>query len=105
MSKYAVIQLLGKQHLVAEGDTLVVDKVETEPKGKLEVTDVLLVADGKDVTVGQPTVTKAKVTLTVQDTSRSSKLRVATYKAKSRTRKVKGHRQLQSTLLVEKIVG
>jgi large subunit ribosomal protein L21 len=105
MSKYAVIQLLGKQHIVAEGDTLVVDKVSEEPKSKLEITDVLLVADGKEVTIGQPMVAKAKVTLAVQETKRGDKLRVATYKAKSRSRKVKGHRQLQSTLLVEKIVG
>ena len=105
MSKYAVIQLSGKQYLVAEGETLVVDKVETAPKSKLEVTDVLLVVDGKTIKVGQPTVAKAKVTLTVQATARGDKLRVATYKAKSRTRKVKGHRQLQSTLLVKKIVG
>ena len=105
MSKYAVIQLLGKQYLVSEGDTLVVDKVEQQPKDKLEVTDVLLVTDGTQVAIGQPTVAKAKVVLSVQDTSRGTKIRVATYKAKSRSRKVKGHRQLQSTLLVEKIVG
>ncbi|HEX9817699.1 MAG TPA: 50S ribosomal protein L21 [Patescibacteria group bacterium] len=105
MAKYAVIQLLGKQHLVSEGEILIVDKVEQEPKTKLVVTDVLLVTDGKEVAIGQPTVAKAKVTLSVQDTSRGDKLRVATYKAKSRTRKVKGHRQLQSSLLVEKIVG
>ncbi|MFH2118194.1 MAG: 50S ribosomal protein L21 [Candidatus Paceibacterota bacterium] len=105
MSKYAVIQLLGKQHLVTEGETLVVDKVEQQPKEKLEITDVLLVTDGTQVSIGQPMVAKAKVTLIVQETARGPKLRVATYKAKSRSRKVKGHRSLQSTLLVEKIVG
>jgi len=105
MAKYAVIQLLGKQHRVTEGDEIVVDRVDHDEKKKFDVTDVLLVGDGAKVTVGQPLVEKAKVTLLVQKHDRADKIRVATYKAKSRYRKVKGHRQPQSTLTVEKIVG
>lgn len=103
MSQYAVIQLLGKQYKVATGDELVVDRVPEEAKKKLEVTDVLLVADGDKITVGQPLVAKAKVTLSVVSHDKGDKIRVAKYKAKSRYRKVKGHRQAQSTLKVEKI--
>ncbi len=105
MSNYAVIQLLGKQHRVSEGDVLVVDRVEQQEKKKFDITDVLLVGEGDKVKIGQPLVKGAKVTLSVQDHGRSDKLRVATYKAKSRYRKVKGHRQPQSTLKVEKIVA
>lgn len=102
---YAIIQLQGKQYKVAQGDTLVVDRLPQEEKKNFDVTDVLLVSNGKAVTVGQPTVEKAKVTLSVQSHDKGEKIRVATYKAKSRYRKVRGHRQAQSTLLVEKIVG
>lgn len=105
MSKYAIVQLLGKQHRVAEGDLLVVDRVENKPTEKFDVTDVLLVADGAKITVGQPLVSKAKVTFSVESAERGEKIRVAKYKAKSRYRKVQGHRPLQSTLKVEKIVG
>jgi large subunit ribosomal protein L21 len=103
MTQYAIIQLLGKQYKVAKGDTLVVDRLPDAEKKKFDVTDVLLVADGAKITVGQPTIAKAKVTLMVQSHDRADKIRVATYKAKSRHRKVKGHRQFQSTVLVEKI--
>lgn len=105
MSQFAVIQLLGKQHKVAVGDTLVVDRLPQEVGKKFDVTDVLMIGDGAQVTVGQPLVEKATVTLSVQEQGRGEKIRVATYKAKSRSRKVRGHRQLQSTVKVEKIVG
>ena len=105
MSKYAVIQLLGKQHKVTEGETIVVDSVSQEPGKKFDVTDVLLVVDGDKVSVGQPTVEKAKVTLSVVAQGKGEKIRVAKYKSKSRYRKVKGHRQLQSTIKVEKITA
>jgi large subunit ribosomal protein L21 len=105
MSKYAVVQLLGKQHKVAEGDVIITDRVNHDEKKKFDVTDVLLVADGDKVSVGRPLVEKAKVTFSVQKQGRSAKLRVAKYKAKSRYRRVMGHRQPQSTLKVEKIVG
>lgn len=105
MSKYAVVQLLGKQYKVAEGDVLVVDHVDHKPAAKFDVTEVLLVADGASITVGQPTVAKAKVSFSVQSVGRGEKIRVAKYKSKSRYRKVRGHRSLQSTLKVEKITA
>ena len=103
MSKYAVIQLQGKQYQVVEGETLVVDLLDHEEGKKFDITDVLLVADECKITVGQPTVPKAKVTMNVVSHGRSKKLRVAQYKSKSRYRKVYGHRQHQSTVEVEKI--
>lgn len=105
MSKYAVIQLQGKQHQVSEGETIVVDSVPQEEGKKFDVTDVLLVVDGDKISVGQPTVEKAKVTLSVVAQGKGDKIRVAKYKSKSRYRKVKGHRQLLSTLKVEKIAA
>lgn len=105
MSQYAIIQLLGKQHRVTKGDTLVLDRLPQDVKDKFDVTDILLVADGEKITIGQPTVAKAKVTLAVQSHDKAKKIRVATYKAKSRYRRVKGHRQAQSTVIVEKITA
>lgn len=103
MSKYAIIQLQGKQYQVAEGETLVVDRLETEPGQKLTVTDVLLVADGNNVTVGSPLVKNANVTFTVTDHVKGDKIRVFKYKSKSRYRRTQGHRQAQSALEVVSI--
>lgn len=105
MSKYAIIQLQGKQYQVAEGETFVVDSLNQEEGKKFDVTDVLFLADGDSYSVGQPLVEKAKVTLSVVAQGKGEKVRVAHYKSKSRYRKVNGHRQLQSTLKVEKITA
>jgi len=105
MSKYAVIQLLGKQHRVTEGETIVVDSVSQEDGAKFDVTDVLLVVDGDKISIGQPTVEKAKVTLSVVAQGKGKKIRVVKFKSKSRYRRVKGHRQHLSTLKVEKIIA
>lgn len=101
--KYAIINLQGKQVKVTEGQTILVDQVDQEAGKSFKVDSVLLVADGDKITVGQPTVDKASVSLEVVAHSQSPKIRVATYTAKSRHRKVHGHRQDQSTLKVVSI--
>lgn len=103
MSKYAVIQLAGKQYRVQEGDTLVVNKLEQEAGGSFTVSDVLLAVNDQDVTVGAPFVSGAKVKFEVVKQQKGEKIRVATYKAKSRYRRVKGHRQHETVLKVVKI--
>lgn len=105
MSTYAVIQLAGKQYKVSEGETITVNKLETEAGKSLTVSDVLLVAGDKKATVGTPLVKGASVTLEVVAQQKGEKIRVATYKAKSRVRKVRGHRQHETVLKVTKIAG
>ncbi len=103
MSKYAVIQLQGKQYQVSEGDEFAVDRLSEEAASKFEVTDVLLVVDGDKRQIGQPLVEGAKVACEVVEHQKGDKIRVAKYKAKSKYRKVQGHRQLQSVVRVVKI--
>lgn len=93
MSKYAIIQLQGKQYQVAEGETIVVDRFESEPGKNQVITDVLLVNDGSKVTVGAPLVSGVKVTLKTVDHSKGEKIDVFKYKSKSRYRRAQGHRQ------------
>jgi large subunit ribosomal protein L21 len=100
--KYAIINLQGKQVKVSEGETILADLVPHEVGKQFKADSVLMVADGNDVMVGTPVLDKASVSLEVVSHSKSPKLRVATYTAKSRHRKVHGHRQDQSTL---KVVG
>ena len=102
-NQYAIIQLLGKQFKVSLGETFVVDRLDQEVGQTFDVKDVLLVAEGDDVKIGAPTVDKAVVTLKVVEHGKGDKIRVATYKAKSKSRKVRGHRQYQSTVEVVKI--
>lgn len=91
--KYAVIQLNGKQYRVTENQVITVDRIEQEAGSTFSAPEVLLVVDGAKRSIGTPTVAKATVTLEVVEHAKDDKIRVATYKAKSRTRRVYGHRQ------------
>jgi len=100
---YAVVQLQGKQFIVEEGDELVVDKMPEADSATYNISDVLLIKDEKQTLIGEPTILKAKVTATIKDHHLGKKIRVAKYKAKSRYRKVRGHRQSHTTLIIKKI--
>jgi len=108
--KYAVIELSGKQYRVTEGLSFTLDKLDGEPEQEIVNSQVLLMGDDENSTknnpiIGTPYIAKASVTLKVVDQFRDTKIRVATYKSKSRYRKVRGHRQHQTTVLVTKITG
>jgi large subunit ribosomal protein L21 len=100
MSKYAVIQLQGKQYQVQEGDEFLVDQLDKEAGSKFDVSDVLLLVDGEKKQIGQPLVAGSKVSCELVSNQKGEKIRVAKYKSKSRYRKVHGHRQYQSTVKV-----
>lgn len=92
MRKYAVVKIGGRQYKVAEGDILEVEKLEGE-KGKLiSFPEVLLLVNEGKISFGQPLVGGARVKAEIVDQLKGEKIRVATYKAKSRYRKVKGFR-------------
>ncbi|MEO8581048.1 MAG: 50S ribosomal protein L21 [Patescibacteria group bacterium] len=101
--KYAIINLQGKQVKVYEGETILSDLVEHEVGTSFKADSVLLVSDDEKTTVGQPHLDSVSVSLEVISHGQSPKIRVATYTAKSRHRKVHGHRQDQSTLKVVSI--
>jgi len=97
--KYAVIKLSGKQYKVSVGDTFSVDKLDIEPGKKMDIKDVLMIVDGEKVDIGTPLLSKVAVIEAVEQ-KKDKKIRVATYKAKSRSRKVKGHRQHKTVVKV-----
>lgn len=103
--KYAVIKTGGKQYRVAEGDEIEIEKIDT-PEGKtLTFDEVLLLVDDKKTKIGQPKVARAKVKAKVLSHLKGKKIRVATYKAKSRYRRVKGHRQQLTRVKISSILS
>ena len=101
MSK-AVVKIGGKQYLVAEKETLMVDLL---PEGTKELTlDALLVIDGDKTTVGAPTVKNVKVTAKVlEEEIKGDKVQYIRYKSKKRVHKVNGHRQKYSKIEISSI--
>jgi large subunit ribosomal protein L21 len=89
---------------VVEGQTLEIDRLDTAEGGPVELNRVLLLADGDKVTIGKPLVDGARVLATVKNNGRGDKIIVFKYKAKVRYRRKKGHRQLFTTLVIDKIL-
>lgn len=101
--KYAVISLGGKQHVVTEGEQLEVNRLDVAENETMKIQDVLLVADGENRQIGTPLVDGAVVTVKVVSHIKGEKIRVATFKAKSRQHKVRGHRQPLTTVEIVSI--
>ena len=98
----AVVKIGGKQFIVAEKETLLVDLL---PEGTKELTlDALLVIDGETTQVGKPTVKGVKVIAkVVEDLVKGDKVSVIRYKAKKRVHKENGHRQKYSKIEITSI--
>ena len=90
-----IIETGGKQYAVGKGDKIKIEKI----KGGLKVGDtvtfdkVLLSDNGKDTEVGMPYLAGKSVEAVLKEDGRGKKVSVMKYKAKSRYKKVRGHRQ------------
>lgn len=95
----AVVSVGGKQYIVAEKETLLVDRLQ--PGTKELTLDALMVFDADAATVGTPLVKGASVTAeVVEEEVKGDKIRVIRYKAKKRVDTQTGHRQKYSRIRV-----
>jgi len=94
-NEFAVIQTGGKQYKVSSGSLITIEKLIGEYKkgDKISFDKVLLVDDGKDITIGTPYIEGAKVNAEIVDIGRAGKILVVKYKQKSRYLRRSGHRQ------------
>jgi large subunit ribosomal protein L21 len=101
---YAVIQTGGKQYRVKEGDIIEIEKIPI-PKTKKEVSfdDVLLSADKKEVTIGQPYIKGAKVKAEILGSFRAKKIVTYKYKRRKSYHRTIGHRQNLIRLQIKEI--
>ena len=104
MKIYAVIETGGKQYKVSPGQTIDVERLDVAEGKTVDLDRVLLIGDGKRVTVGAPTVDGAKVVATSQGEGKGDKVIVFKYKPKVRYRKKTGHRQFYTRLVIDKII-
>ena len=98
----AVVKISGKQYIVSEKESLLVDLL---PEGTKELTlDALLVIDGDKTKVGTPTVKGAVVKAKVAEAEvKGDKIRVIRYKSKKRVHKETGHRQKYTKIRISSI--
>jgi large subunit ribosomal protein L21 len=97
----AVIQVGGKQYIVAEKETLLVDLLQDGTK-ELSL-EPLMVFDDQTAKVGTPIVAGAHVTAKVIEPVKAEKIKVAKFESKKRVKKITGHRQQYSKIEIIKI--
>ena len=90
---FAVIKTGGKQYKVAEGDTLVIERLPVAAGETVTFSDVLMIGAGDGVTIGSPLVAGAVVTAEVVSEVRGPKLITRKKRQRQTYRRTIGHRQ------------
>lgn len=90
---YAIIETGGKQYRVAEGDVLAVEKLDAGAGETVDLSQVLMLADGDSVQIGKPYVEGAKVTAEIAGHGKHDKVRIIKFKRRKHHLKRQGHRQ------------
>ena len=100
---FAIIKTGGKQYKVAEGDVLMIEKLDVDGE-TVTFNEVLLITDGDKITLGKPMISGATVGAKVLIAEgKDKKKMVFKYKSKTRHRKKKGHRQPFTKVQITKI--
>jgi len=103
---YAIVEILGQQFKVEAGKRLYIHRMEEAERGsKIEFEKVLLVDNDGAITVGAPTVEGAKVVAEVLSHVKGDKVLIFHKKRRKGHRKLNGHRQFFTEVLINEIVA
>jgi large subunit ribosomal protein L21 len=90
---FAIIKTGGRQHRVSEGDVIDVDFLDAQPGGEGVFNEVLLVAEGDELTHGSPLVEGATVTGEVIEQRKDKKVIAFKFKRRKGYHRTVGHRR------------
>ena len=90
---YAVVKTGGKQYRVEKEDVVLVEKLKASEGDQLVLNDVLMVGDGKKVTLGTPLVNDAAVMAQVIRQTRGPKITMIYKRRRKNSRRKQGHKQ------------
>jgi len=102
---YAIIKTGGRQYRVAEGDTVDVDLLNVDAGKTATFGEVLMFADGKHVTHGDPLISGAKVTAEVVEQRKDKKVIAFKYKRRKGYHRTVGHRRKLTRVKIKSITG
>jgi len=100
---YAIISDSGRQYRVEEGQEVEVDYREAAKGDKITFDNVLAISGEGGTKLGKPTVTGAAVIGEVIGAKLGKKLVVQKFRRRKNSRRKNGHRQVFTTIRVEKI--
>ncbi len=100
---YAIIKTGGRQYRVAEGDTIDVDLLEGKAGQKTTFGEVLLHADGENLTHGNPFVAGASVAGEVVEQRKDKKVIAFKYRRRKGYHRTVGHRRKLTRVKITKL--
>ena len=100
---YAVIKSGGKQHKVAEGEIITIEKIDAEEGSSVEFSEVLAVNKEGNLQVGRPLIEGAKVVGKLINHIKAPKVTIIKMKRRQDWRKKQGHRQNLSKIEIKSI--
>ena len=101
---FAVFKSGGKQHKVAKGDVVVLEKLAGDAGEAVTFAEVLAVGDETSQTVGAPLIAGARVAGTIVEQSRAGKIVVFKKKRRNNYRRKNGHRQHITVVRIDDIL-
>lgn len=99
---YAIIRAGGKQHKVAKGDVIQVERVRPGTES-LELTPLFLLGDDGRAVTAKSDLDAAKVVASVVGDAKGPKIDVFKYRNKTGYRRHAGHRQKYTSLRIDDI--
>jgi large subunit ribosomal protein L21 len=101
---YAIVEMAGQQFKVAKDQKVYVHRLQQEEGKKVTFDQVLLLADGTNITVGAPAIDGAAVEAKVIKHLKGDKVIVFKKKRRKGYQKKNGHRQSLTEIIIESIV-
>ena len=102
---YAVVKTGGKQYRVQKEDVVLVEKLNANDGDQLVLSDVLMVGDGKKVTLGNPLVNDAAVMAQVIRQTRGPKITMIYKRRRKNSRRKQGHKQDLTLVKIKNIAA
>lgn len=102
---FAVIKTGGKQYKVAEGDQIVVEKLDAGDGDSVTFETVLMLGSGSDVSIGEPSIAGASVTGTVEAQRKGAKVMIFKKRQRNTYRRKRGHRQHETVVTIDSILA
>ena len=101
---FAVIQTGGKQYKVKSGEILKIEKIsDMKPNAKIEFKEILAYGDDKNIEIGSPIVTGAKVEADLIKNDKNKTVLIFKKRRRHNSRRKNGHRQEHSMIRINKI--
>ena len=101
---FAVIQTGGKQYKVEAGEILKVEKLEdSKENSKIEFNEILAYGDDKNLELGEPTISGAKVEAELLKNGKNRTVLIFKKRRRQNSRRKNGHRQKFTMVRISKI--